>query len=135
MINMVKLPTKKSNLFLRVAKGHFATSHSHINYYGLYFGNSPVSVSYRLVSNKGSTLLSQIIQDGLIVPKVMGKITGLNPAIILLSLSVWGALMGIVLAPRILLVGLIRLLEPVLFNLVFLGIIIRELLFLLVWCS
>lgn len=29
----------------------------------------------------------------------------------------------------------IRLLEPVLFNLVFLGIIIRELLFLLVWCS
>ena len=33
MINMVKLPTKKSNLFLRVAKGHFATSHSHINYY------------------------------------------------------------------------------------------------------
>jgi predicted PurR-regulated permease PerM len=26
----------------------------------------------------------------------MGKITGLNPAIILLSLSVWGALMGIV---------------------------------------
>lgn len=38
----------------------------------------------------------QIIQDGFIVPKVMGKITGLNPAIILLSLSIWGALMGIV---------------------------------------
>ncbi len=37
----------------------------------------------------------QIIQDGLIVPRVMGKITGLNPAIILLSLSVWGSLMGI----------------------------------------
>lgn len=37
----------------------------------------------------------QIIQDGIIVPKVMGKITGLNPAIILLSLSIWGALMGI----------------------------------------
>ena len=33
MINMVKLPTSKSSLFLRVAKGHFATSHSHINYY------------------------------------------------------------------------------------------------------
>ena len=31
-----------------------------INSSGLYFGNSPVSVSYRLVSNKGSTLLSQI---------------------------------------------------------------------------
>ncbi len=37
----------------------------------------------------------QIIQDTIIVPKVMGKITGLNPAIILLSLSVWGSLMGI----------------------------------------
>ena len=37
MINMVKLPTNKSNLFLRVAKGHFATSHSHINYYCLLY--------------------------------------------------------------------------------------------------
>lgn len=26
----------------------------------------------------------------------MGKVTGLNPAIILLSLSIWGALLGIV---------------------------------------
>lgn len=38
----------------------------------------------------------QAIQDSIIVPKVMGRITGLNPAIILLSLSVWGALMGVV---------------------------------------
>lgn len=37
----------------------------------------------------------QAIQDAFIVPKVMGKITGLNPAIILLSLSIWGALMGV----------------------------------------
>ena len=36
----------------------------------------------------------QAIQDGYIVPRVMGKITGLNPAIILLSLSIWGSLMG-----------------------------------------
>lgn len=28
-----KIRTAKSNLFLRVARGHFATSHSHINYY------------------------------------------------------------------------------------------------------
>ena len=28
-----KIRTKKNNLFLRVSKGHFATSHSHINYY------------------------------------------------------------------------------------------------------
>lgn len=37
----------------------------------------------------------QVIQDMYLVPKIMGKITGLNPAIILLSLSVWGALMGV----------------------------------------
>ncbi len=32
-MNMVKLPTKRSDLYLRVARGHFATSHSHMNYY------------------------------------------------------------------------------------------------------
>lgn len=37
----------------------------------------------------------QIIQDTFLTPKIMGKITGLNPAIILLSLSIWGSLMGI----------------------------------------
>lgn len=31
--NAYKIRTKHNNLFLRVAKGHFATSHSHINYY------------------------------------------------------------------------------------------------------
>lgn len=39
-------------------------------------------------------LVVQIIQDGFLVPRIMGKITGLNPAIILLSLSIWGSLMG-----------------------------------------
>ena len=39
-------------------------------------------------------IVVQTIQDGFIVPRVMGKITGLNPAIILLSLSIWGSLMG-----------------------------------------
>ena len=28
-----KIRTKRNNLFLRVSKGHFATNHSHINYY------------------------------------------------------------------------------------------------------
>ena len=37
----------------------------------------------------------QIIQDLFLVPKIMGKNMGLNPAIILLSLSVWGALLGL----------------------------------------
>lgn len=32
-ISLVKLPTKKRGLNLRVCKGHFATNHSHINYY------------------------------------------------------------------------------------------------------
>ena len=37
----------------------------------------------------------QIIQDTILTPKIMGKVTGLNSAIILLSLSIWGALLGI----------------------------------------
>lgn len=39
-------------------------------------------------------IVVQIIQDGYLVPRIMGKITDLNPAIILLSLSIWGSLMG-----------------------------------------
>jgi predicted PurR-regulated permease PerM len=37
----------------------------------------------------------QIIEDTLLTPHIMGKITGLNPAIILLSLSIWGTLLGV----------------------------------------
>ena len=37
----------------------------------------------------------QAIQDGILVPKIMGRVTGLSPAMILLSLSVWGKLLGI----------------------------------------
>ena len=37
----------------------------------------------------------QIIQDALLTPKIMGKVTGLNPAMILLSLSIWGKLLGL----------------------------------------
>ena len=38
----------------------------------------------------------QIICDMVVTPKVMGKAMGLNPAILLLSLSVWGALLGFI---------------------------------------
>ena len=31
--NSYKIRTKRKNLFLRVSRGHFATSHSHINYF------------------------------------------------------------------------------------------------------
>ena len=37
----------------------------------------------------------QMIQDTILVPKIMGHVTGLNSAIILLSLSIWGSLLGI----------------------------------------
>lgn len=38
----------------------------------------------------------QIITDMVMTPKIMGKAMGLNPAILLLSLSVWGALLGFI---------------------------------------
>lgn len=38
----------------------------------------------------------QLIQDCFLVPRIMGRVTGLNPAIILLSLSIWGTLLGII---------------------------------------
>jgi predicted PurR-regulated permease PerM len=41
-------------------------------------------------------VLIQILEDMLLTPKIMGKVTGLNPAVILLSLSIWGSLMGVV---------------------------------------
>jgi predicted PurR-regulated permease PerM len=36
----------------------------------------------------------QTIQDTILVPRIMGKKMGLSPAMILLSLSVWGKLLG-----------------------------------------
>ena len=36
----------------------------------------------------------QIIQDAILTPRIMGKVTGLSPAMILLSISVWGKLLG-----------------------------------------
>lgn len=38
----------------------------------------------------------QAIQDLFLTPKIMGKAMGLNPALILLSLSVWGTLLGMI---------------------------------------
>lgn len=37
----------------------------------------------------------QIIQDTILTPRIMGHVTGLNSAILLLSLSIWGSLLGI----------------------------------------
>ncbi|MDE6526123.1 MAG: AI-2E family transporter, partial [Muribaculaceae bacterium] len=41
-------------------------------------------------------VVSQCICDYVITPHVMGREMGLNPAVILLSLSVWGSLLGII---------------------------------------
>lgn len=41
-------------------------------------------------------IVVQILQDSIVTPYVMGNITGLSPAIILLALSVWGYMLGII---------------------------------------
>lgn len=38
----------------------------------------------------------QVIIDAIVTPKIMGKQMGLNPAVLLLSLSVWGAILGFI---------------------------------------
>ncbi len=40
-------------------------------------------------------MIVQGIQDMLLVPLIMGNVIGMNPAIMLLSLSVWGSLLGV----------------------------------------
>jgi len=37
----------------------------------------------------------QMIQDYVLVPLIMGKVTGFNPAIIVLSLTIWGKILGL----------------------------------------
>lgn len=41
-------------------------------------------------------IVVQAVEDLVLMPKIMGKAMGLNPAIILLSLSIWGALFGVI---------------------------------------
>lgn len=38
----------------------------------------------------------QLIIDFIVTPKIMGKAMGMNPAILLLSLSIWGSLLGFI---------------------------------------
>jgi predicted PurR-regulated permease PerM len=49
-----------------------------------------------LISAVAVFIIVQVIIDMIITPKIMGKAMGLNPAILLLSLSVWGALLGFI---------------------------------------
>lgn len=41
-------------------------------------------------------IIVQSLQDMIIVPKIMGNVTGMGPTAILLSLSIWGALFGVI---------------------------------------
>ncbi len=41
-------------------------------------------------------VIVQSLQDMVLTPKIMGKVTGMGPAAILLSLSVWGAIFGVI---------------------------------------
>ena len=41
-------------------------------------------------------LVVQLIQDMLLTPRIMGNVTGLKPAVIFLSLSIWGSLLGFI---------------------------------------
>ena len=38
--------------------------------------------------------VAQLIQDAVIVPRIMGKATGLKPVAILLGIFIWGKLLG-----------------------------------------
>ena len=49
-----------------------------------------------LISALAVFIIVQIICDMFITPKIMGKAMNLNPAIIFLSLSVWGMLLGFI---------------------------------------
>ncbi len=40
-------------------------------------------------------VIVQMIQDLLLVPLIMGNVIGMNPALMLLSLSIWGSLLGV----------------------------------------
>lgn len=52
---------------------------------------------FRLMGECGLVyVVSQCICDYVLTPKIMGKAMGLNPAIILLSLSVWGSILGLI---------------------------------------
>ena len=67
---------------------------------GMFIGLLNMVPYLQLISLLPTTLLCvvygvvQLIQDLYLVPKIMGKTMGLNPAIILLSLSIWGSLLG-----------------------------------------
>ena len=66
MIDLMQLPMRRGNVPLRFAQGHFATNHSHINYYiDITFQKTRLSeakaVARQLVSNFSTTTLVDTI--------------------------------------------------------------------------
>lgn len=59
-------------------------------------GNTGENFWWILVGAGVVFLVVQVIQETILIPRIMNKVTGLNPAVILLSLSVWGSLLGFV---------------------------------------
>lgn len=52
-------------------------------------------VGYAIMSVLIVFAIAQLIQDGILTPKILGESTGLSPVFILLALSVWGKLLGL----------------------------------------
>lgn len=52
------------------------------------------SVFFCLLLTYGVLMLVQILQDTLLVPRIMGQNMGMRPSLILLALAVWGYLLG-----------------------------------------
>lgn len=62
----------------------------------IYSVNSDVDFWPMWLSCIAVYLVVQCIQDFFLTPRIMGRTMNLNPAIILLSLSIWGSLLGII---------------------------------------
>lgn len=56
--------------------------------------DSGSSVGLAIGQTLGVFAFVQLIQDYVIYPRIMGKASGLSPVVILLSLSIWGKLLG-----------------------------------------
>ena len=62
---------------------------------GLRAFEAEVGLLWPVLGVLGVFAMVQLIQDALLVPKIMGQATGLKPWVILLGICVWGKLLGL----------------------------------------
>ena len=62
---------------------------------GLRAFEAEVGLLWPVLGVLGVFVVVQLIQDALLVPKIMGQATGLKPWVILLGICVWGKLLGL----------------------------------------